>query len=178
MIDLTQGALRIRSAREEDAPLLNRWWNDGGVMAHAGFPRGLHQPLEDTLHAVRGSLSHGGTLCILEVEGAPVGECSLPVRSGEGRPGWKICEADQQNRGYGPRFIRMTMDYLFSNPEVTRVVWDTMADNARARKVYDRLPGVRCLGVLPAAWQDQLGVWRDGVGYELTREAWQQWSKA
>ena len=33
--------LSIRNARKEDCPLLEKWWNDGAVMAHAGFPNGL-----------------------------------------------------------------------------------------------------------------------------------------
>lgn len=33
--------LTIRSALPADAPQLVRWWNDGAVMAHAGFPLGL-----------------------------------------------------------------------------------------------------------------------------------------
>ncbi|MDO5153632.1 MAG: hypothetical protein Q4D50_09785 [Eubacteriales bacterium] len=33
--------ITIRNALPEDAPLLARWWNDGAVMAHAGFPKGL-----------------------------------------------------------------------------------------------------------------------------------------
>ena len=31
----------IRSALPEDAPQLCLWWNDGAVMAHAGFPNGI-----------------------------------------------------------------------------------------------------------------------------------------
>ncbi len=31
----------IRNAMPEDATLLANWWNDGIVMAHAGFPKGL-----------------------------------------------------------------------------------------------------------------------------------------
>ena len=33
--------LIIRDALVSDAALLCRWWNDGAVMAHAGFPNGL-----------------------------------------------------------------------------------------------------------------------------------------
>lgn len=31
----------IRNASADDAETLCRWWNDGKVMAHAGFPKGL-----------------------------------------------------------------------------------------------------------------------------------------
>ena len=41
MITLTKDNITIRSATLADAPLLNAWWNDGAVMAHAGFPQGL-----------------------------------------------------------------------------------------------------------------------------------------
>ena len=33
--------LRIRSAEVDDCAQLAKWWNDGSVMAHAGFPNGL-----------------------------------------------------------------------------------------------------------------------------------------
>ena len=33
--------LKIRNASESDSKQLADWWNDGRVMAHAGFPNGL-----------------------------------------------------------------------------------------------------------------------------------------
>ena len=33
--------LTIRQAVAADAKQLAAWWNDGAVMAHAGFPNGL-----------------------------------------------------------------------------------------------------------------------------------------
>ena len=32
--------LTIRNATVEDADLLSAWWNNGKIMAHAGFPNG------------------------------------------------------------------------------------------------------------------------------------------
>ncbi len=32
--------LKIRNATVKDAELLSSWWNDGKIMAHAGFPNG------------------------------------------------------------------------------------------------------------------------------------------
>ena len=37
----------IRDALPSDAPILCRWWNDGAVMAHAGFPNGLGTTVEE-----------------------------------------------------------------------------------------------------------------------------------
>lgn len=33
--------LTIRQAKASDAKQLTAWWNDGAVMEHAGFPKGL-----------------------------------------------------------------------------------------------------------------------------------------
>ncbi len=172
MIALARGFLRIRSAQEDDAPRLNHWWNDGAVMAHAGFPDGLKQPLSETVEGIRRSLAGGGWLCMMEADGVPIGECALHVQDGQGMPGSKICETSWQNRGLGPHFISMTMDYYFAQPNLQVVRWDTMLDNLRAQKVYERLPGVKRLAVQENAWRDQRGVWRSAVLYELHKEDW------
>lgn len=39
--------ISIRNARKEDAKQLCKWWNDGTVMAHAGFPNGLSTTIEE-----------------------------------------------------------------------------------------------------------------------------------
>lgn len=35
--------LTLRNATIQDTELLSSWWNDGAVMAHAGFPNGTGQ---------------------------------------------------------------------------------------------------------------------------------------
>ena len=38
--------LTVRNVTPEDAPQLSLWWNDGRVMAHAGFPLGINETVE------------------------------------------------------------------------------------------------------------------------------------
>jgi RimJ/RimL family protein N-acetyltransferase len=40
-MNIIKGNLRVREATTKDAKQLAAWWNDGAVMSHAGFPRGL-----------------------------------------------------------------------------------------------------------------------------------------
>ena len=40
-LHLQHNSLTLRTATVDDVPYLTRWWNDGAVMAHAGFPNGL-----------------------------------------------------------------------------------------------------------------------------------------
>lgn len=37
--------LRIRNATTTDAVILTNWWNDGAIMAHVGFPKGIGENL-------------------------------------------------------------------------------------------------------------------------------------
>ena len=39
--------LTIRNVTMEDAPQLENWWNDGKIMAHAGFPLGTGKTAEE-----------------------------------------------------------------------------------------------------------------------------------
>ena len=59
----------IRSATIDDAIQLNKWWNDGKVMEHAGFPNGLGESLEDTIENIKSRNDELRQLCIIEIDG-------------------------------------------------------------------------------------------------------------
>lgn len=40
-MNIKYNRLCIRNAENKDCEQLAKWWNDGKVMAHAGFPKGL-----------------------------------------------------------------------------------------------------------------------------------------
>lgn len=176
MVQITKGNIKIRSATLADAPLLNAWWNDGAVMAHAGFPKGLGQSLEETRQQIASYAGKLSQLCIIEIGGRPVGELSFGIGQNEAQTGFKICDSSQQNRGFGKQIIWMTFTYLFldealnSKMPIHRIFWDTNLKNKRAQHVYESLGAVR-LRVVENAFTDQLGEPQNAVEYELTREA-------
>lgn len=79
---IQQGEMTIRSAELRDAEQLNRWWNDGRVMAHAGFPNGLGEPLEQTVALVRRNETQLSQVCIIECSGVPIGETNYSIGTG------------------------------------------------------------------------------------------------
>ena len=167
----------IRSATIDDAIQLNKWWNDGRVMEHAGFPNGIGESLDDTIANIRGREGKLSQLCIIEIDGKPVGELSYSIRGdGAAYPGWKICEFSYQNRGYGPKIIRMLFEFLFTDEVINskfpieKIVWDTMLENKRAQYVYENKLGARKIGVRQDCWKDQDGQLRTAVDYELSKE--------
>lgn len=166
----------IRSAEVSDAQVLTGWWNDGNVMEHAGYPDGLGLTMEDTIQSIKGWEGKLSQLCIIEVDGIPVGELNYRLsEDGIVYPGWKICDPKYQNRGIGPKVINMLFQFLFTDPAINasiaphRIVWDTMLENVQAQHVYEKKIGARRVRVVENAWQDQIGNWRNSVEYEIDR---------
>lgn len=170
-MEISKDNIRVRSATLEDAAILNRWWNDGSVMEHAGFPNGLGQSLEETQANVLRNNPSSERL-ILEIDGERVGEASYKIEDNAAYPGWKICEASYQNQGYGTKIILMLFDWLFSvkGPTVEKIVWDTMIENERARHVYENKIKARKTEIIEKAFVDQLGRDRTAVVYELSKD--------
>ena len=166
----------IRSATSDDATWLNKWWNDGKVMEHAGFPNGLEESLEDTIANIKSWEDKLSQLCIIEIDGKLVGELSYRIKGdGAAYPGWKICDSSYQNKGYGPKIIKMLFEFLFTDENINskfwveKIVWDTMQENKRAQYVYETKIGAKKIGIQENAWKDQLGNWRSVVDYKITR---------
>lgn len=173
-----EGSLVLRSATPADAPALCAWWNDGAVMAHAGFPDGLGMTEEKIVFQLEPETGKTDRAqLIIEYEGRAIGEASyrlLDSRTAEA--GWKICDTAYQNRGLGTRVILMTMGYLLTDPvfqalhAVNRVCWDTNLNNLRAQHVYEEKIKAQRTGVLKDNWRDQRGVLQSTVTYELCLE--------
>lgn len=167
LMNLKQDNLTIRNATAEDAPILCAWWNDGQVMAHAGFPHGLGIS-ESKIVALLAQDNNQNRRLILEFDQKPVGEMNYrTVAEGVAEIGIKICVASRQNQGLGPRYLRLLLNYLFAVMDYQKVILDTNLKNERAQHVYEKL-GFRRVRTNMDAWQDQDGNWQSSVDYEMT----------
>lgn len=163
---LHQNELTIRDALPADAPLLCRWWNDGKVMEHAGFPQGLGTSVEKITHKLL-EPDNRTHLLIIESEGLPIGEMNWRrEESDHAEIGIKICESDRQEKGFGSRLIAMLCRDLFANRGIARITLNTMLENQRAQHVYEKLGFVKT-GVRENCWRDQTGKLRTAVDYQL-----------
>ena len=152
--------LTIRQAVVADAKQLTAWWNDGAVMAHAGFPNGLGTTEEEVI----GGLGNGRM--VIEESDRLIGECIYRnVADGVAEIGIKICETDCQNRGVGRKVLSMLIGWLFRNG-YSKIVLDTNLTNTRAQHVYESL-GFRKVRTNIDSWKDQLGRLQSSVDYEL-----------
>lgn len=69
----------IRNAIVNDAPLLAKWWNDGTVMAHAGFPNGIGKTAEQISESLKHDTDSNGRL-IIELGEIPIGEMNYGTK--------------------------------------------------------------------------------------------------
>ena len=137
--------LTIRQAEVTDAKQLAVWWNDGAVMAHAGFPNGLGTTEEEVVKGLRNGLLDG----VAEI-------------------GIKICETDCQNRGVGRKVLSMLISWLFRNG-YAKIILDTNLTNTRAQHVYELL-GFRKIRTNIDSWKDQFGRLQSSVDYALVEQ--------
>lgn len=161
--------LVIREATADDAQTLCNWWNDGMIMAHAGYPEGLGTTVQETLDILQ-----TGTGCnrrlILEASGVPIGEMSYRIFAGHcAEIGIKICNFNYHNQGFGSIFLSMLISSLFKQKEIQKIILDTNLKNRRAQHVYEKL-GFRKVAVHHDSWRNQLGELQSSIDYELTKE--------
>ena len=166
-MNLVYRNLHIRNAQKEDAALLAGWWNDGAVMAHAGFPDGLHTTVEKVASSLANDSENSRRL-ILEIDDVPAGEMNYHrISSRTAQIGIKICDVSRQNQGYGRTALSLLVKELF-HMGVERIILDTDPANQRARHVYETL-GFRFQGTRRCCWKDAEGHLRDAADYELRK---------
>ena len=162
-MELQHGNILLRDATKADAKQLAEWWNDGAVMAHAGFPNGLGTTEEEVAEDI------GTGALIIEEAGKPIGEANYRMVDDKAAEiGIKICVFDCQNRGIGKIVLSMLIRYLFDNG-FDKIVLDTSMKNKRAQRVYESL-GFRKVRVNIDSWTDQIGKLQSSVDYELVEK--------
>jgi len=167
-VNIRNGKFRIRNATARDAKKLKEWWNDGKVMAHAGFPNGLGISEQEIIESLEKD-NHLQRRLMIEFDNAPIGEMSYRTTEEKvAEIGIKICDASQQNKGYGTELLKMLINHIFMSMKYDKIILDTALKNERAQYVYERLR-FRKTGTNIDVWQDQLGEFQSSVEYEMTK---------
>jgi len=162
--------LVIRNANAADAAQLGAWWRDGTVMAHAGFPNGISITDDEIKEDLAAGSDEVGRVLIIEADSLPIGEMSYRnVGNQTAEIGIKICDATQQEKGFGSELINMFICELFCNYGYEKIILDTNLDNERAQHVYEK-NGFRRVGVKYDCWKSQLGELQSAVDYEMSRD--------
>lgn len=174
-MELQYENIRIRNAAITDAVLLSSWWNDGSVMAHAGFPMGIGTTPQKVAQEISKESDSTVRRYLILVDELRIGEMvHRQLNPRVCQIGIKICDASKQNQGYGKKILSLFLSGLFDCLGYEQIQLDTDLENTRAQHVYESL-GFQKLGVNRDSWVDQLGRSRSSVDYCLTRETFQSY---
>lgn len=172
VMKLKKDEIVLRTWQKKDADIILKWWDDGEIMAHAGFPLGLGTTKEKIEKMIEAPSKK--ERLIIEIAENKAGElCFEPLCDTVCEIGIKICEKEYQNHGYGTKVLTMLIDYLFHECTFNKIVLDTCLENVRAQHVYEKLGFVK-IGIRENCWKDQLGVMRTALDYELTNIEWER----
>lgn len=158
---------KIRNANINDAEQLASWWNNGKIMAHAGFPNGTGQTAQSIADSLQNDTDDTHRRLIIEIDSYPVGEMNYRNKGSLiAEIGIKICDFSKQNKGAGKILLSMLIYTLFNDLGYQKIILDTNLKNERAQHVYEQL-GFTKLRVNENSWTNQIGELQSSIEYEL-----------
>lgn len=169
--------LTIRNATAQDATLLCNWWNDGKVMAHAGFPNGVGTDVPTIISQISTDDDNVTRRLIIEVDNVPVGEMNYRNKGNDtAEIGIKICDFSKQEKGHGKLFLSMMINSLFTSYGYKKIILDTNVANTRASHVYENLGFIKVRTNINS-WQNQLGEMQSSIDYELCEDTFNNFAE-
>ncbi|GKX30891.1 acetyltransferase [Vallitalea longa] len=160
----------IRNAELKDSKILCEWWNNGEIMAHAGFPHGLETTEEKIKNDLKNDSDETRRRLIIEYNIEPIGEMSYRyIGCNTAEMGIKICDVTRQNKGLGTIILKLFITSLFDEYNVKKIVLDTNLNNKRAQHVYEKI-GFKQVKTNYDSWKNQLGELQSFIYYELSKE--------
>ena len=159
----------IRTATEKDAEVLLSWWNDGEIMAHAGFPLGLNTTIDKIKENIKKNCDTR-ELMLIEVDGLPVGELNYKIKDNIADFGIKICNKTFQNVGLGPIILNKLFKYLFEEKNVDKITCNTNLNNIRSQLVYEKKMQMKRTQTLYNSWINQIGERCSVTFFEITKK--------
>jgi RimJ/RimL family protein N-acetyltransferase len=174
----------IRQLESGDEELLHKWWNNGDMMEQATFPFGTMQSKEAIKKSIvdeiigqdmfptrkRYMICHKSTM-------KPIGEINYGSWSARNQCcefGIKICEVEEQGKGYGQDALFYFIDFLFRTLNLNKIELTSMIDNMRAHKLYKKL-GFKEIGIVRDGFFDsRTGSFMDVLYMDLLKKEWME----
>lgn len=135
----------LRPGERTDIPLFVRWFSDARTTENLALRSPIGEAMEERWFD--GMLDQHGrdrwffVICRLE-DDRPVGSTdlhALDLQNGSAGLGIVIGDPADTSQGYGSDAIAALLDFGFGELRLERIWLDVYADNARARRVYERL---------------------------------------
>lgn len=172
----------IRQMELGDEELLHKWWNSGEMMEHAALPFGTMQSKEAIKRKVLDEVEKPSTfpdakrfiICKKDTM-EPIGEMNYgdwSARNQKCEFGIKICNTEEQGKGYGKDALYHFIDYLFRSLNLNKIELTSMIDNERAHSLYRKL-GFKEIGIIRDSFFDsRRASFSDVIYMDLLKREW------
>jgi len=158
-MELKKDNLLIRYATKNDAEILCKWWNDGKIMAHAGYPNGINTTIEKIEKQLSEETNETTRRFIIEFNNEPSGEMNYRNKENKmAEIGIKICDFNKHEKGYGTVLLKMFIEYLFYKLDYENIILDTKLNNKSAQHVYKNIGFI------------EIGMDENAIYYELLKK--------
>jgi RimJ/RimL family protein N-acetyltransferase len=134
----------LRPAERSDIPTFVRWFADADVtrnlMARAPFSQAAEEQWFDRMLAAHAKTDWFFVICLLDDERAigTIGLHDLDQTNGTAVFGIAIGEKAEWDKGYGTDALHAICDFGFGELRLERIELEVYADNARARRSYEK----------------------------------------
>ena len=174
----------IRQLEFGDEEYLHKWWNAGELMEHATHIFGILQSKQ----AIKDSIQKDITNTTLFPESKrfiickknnlePIGEMNYrdwDARNQKCEFGIKICEINEQGKGYGKDALYHFIDFLFRFLNLNKIELTSMNDNAKAHNLY-KILGFKEIGIIrEACFDSRVGKFSDVLYMDLLKNEWME----
>lgn len=149
--------INLTKARLTDAPVIQRWWNDGRVMAPVGYPYGLKTTLKEVEAAIESYQRPDADFLLIVTEtGEVIGEFCYRQRDKRTFTfDIKIGEYDKQGQGYGRLALEEGIKLVFNSYQPEKIVIEVNASNHNALNLYKSL-GFEKIDFIKDGWTNQI----------------------
>ncbi len=158
--------IKVRKLNYSDIPTITSWWNDGVLMKDMGFVNGMGVTESSLLSRFNEQLNNDHTILksrifiITDVKtGKAIGELQygeLDLKNKKCRIALKISDIEFQGKGLGEEALSLFIDYLTSEFGLNKIEIDTIHDNIRAYRLYQKL-GFNEIERIKDYWTDDQG---------------------
>ena len=138
--------VELRPFRREDLPQLRRWHGDGAVMRYWGERLPLVREDDFAADLAPGgrftTFGADGYFCICDETDRPIGLVQYEGSAARDRRvqmGILIGDRDAWGKGYGPEAVVLLLNWLFNHRGLHRIWLTIQANNARARRAYEKV---------------------------------------
>lgn len=172
----------IRQLELGDEDYLHKWWNNGDMMEHATFPFGVMQSKESIRRSIEEEIAKNGMfpekkrfiICRTDTM-EPIGEMGYSDWSPRNQKcefGIKICEVQEQGKGYGKDALYHFIDFLFRSLNLNKIELTSMVNNKRAHSLYKKL-GFKEIGIVRQGFFDsRIGAFSDVMYMDILKSEW------